>query len=286
MENRQQMMEGMQADLALLEASREGDADAAKAALSRGASWDASVMGWTPARIASSRGEVAFMRGLGGLGLDWSQHGFDSLAAAAAKDQVDALDFLLDIGVPADALDSRGELPLAMAARLGQTRTLERLLGRGALVGARGKRGLQALHEAALEGRLDALRMLLNAGADVHARAAEGLDALMFAARHGQKQCLEELVRAGADLAALDPQGRGGAWLAASGLAPGCEDCLRSLGALGAPLNVAAKDGSTPLDRARTLASQARAGWIESELARRELESEVGSGRAKAPGRI
>ena len=132
----------MNANIALFEAAKHGDREAAEDALRRGADTNAVIENWTP--------------------LFW----------AAQEGHTEIVDLLLDAGANVNFSDPGGFTPLKQAVGEARIATVEHLLLRGADVSRRCKSdgGCTVLHTAAAYGHLDCIRLLLLYGADPKAR--------------------------------------------------------------------------------------------------------------------
>jgi ankyrin repeat protein len=175
---------------------------------------------------AAAQGHVGEMRFLiaGGCGILEEQDNdrFTALHWAAVRDQLDAVQLLLDLGADANG-GGDGETPLYLAAGRASPALVKRLLAAGAdPLRTDRYRQRHALEAAANRGRyrtrneagfcidprceedVAIVRMLLAAGADVNVPGANA-SPLHSAASSGHVEVVRELLDAGADL--NDPRG-------------------------------------------------------------------------------
>lgn len=148
------------ADLALIQASLDGDANAATQALAQGA-------------------RLEIRHGLNGL---------TPLMLAIYRDHLELVPLLLKQGANVNTSNLEGQSPLIMAAAGGQTEIIASLLASGAQCNAVDHAGNSALMWAAFWGHLDVVRQLLSAGASATQRNKEGNTALLLAAQGGVSQ--------------------------------------------------------------------------------------------------
>ena len=129
------------------------------------------------------------------------------LVDAAAAGDTQAVEKLLELGLPTDALDERGAPALVRAAGQGHVGVVACLLARGADPAQRAASGATAL-SAAVAGRQQAvLDALLRHGIAADQRLAGGGTSLMVAAGLGQPEFVQRLLASGADVDAADERG-------------------------------------------------------------------------------
>jgi ankyrin repeat protein len=107
---------------------------------------------------------------------------------------------------PLQADPTRDRALIAAAAR-GDVAGLRALLTAGAAIDARDADGRTALLAATHENRVEAARILIAAGADVNAKDAIQDSAYLYAAAEGRNEILKVTLAAGADLASLNRYG-------------------------------------------------------------------------------
>lgn len=170
--------------------------------------------------IATSNGETALGLALArrddrfARWLDWAPwhlpgrplRGADLPAAAAAGD-IDAVDRLLDLGLPIDSEDGKGATALIHAAGSGHAALAVHLLDAGADASRVAHTGVNCLAAAIAARRESLVRTLLNHGVAPDLRLAGGATALMIAASLGNLPMLEALLEAGADPNIADETG-------------------------------------------------------------------------------
>jgi uncharacterized protein len=215
----------------LVEASRTGDAAAARALLEQRVDVNAAdADGTTALHWAAHRGDVELVQRLltAGARVNVSNdYGATPMAEAAVVGDVALLRALLDAGADVESANADGQTTLMVVARAGRVDAAKLLLSRGARVNAtEGWRGQTALMWATAQGHPEMVRLLIGSGADVNARSqvndwprqvtaepravyrpAGGLTPLLYAAREGCVDCAAALVEAGAELNLPDPEG-------------------------------------------------------------------------------
>ncbi len=199
----------------------------------------------------------------------------ESLHAAAAQGDRQALAQALDGGVDVDARDAQGYTALHRAVAAKQGLLVADLLAAGAQVDARGPKSETALLLAASSAALHSAVRLLDAGAATEARDAEGRSALhRVAARVGgpRIELAARLVAAGAEVDTRTPGGATPLHVAAYWGAP---DFAHWLIDQGADVNARNEMGETPLVIAVRACRPALERVIKAALAR----SATGSGR-------
>ena len=112
------------------------------------------------------------------------------LMRAAMIGYTEAVAHFLNNGVPVNAIDKSGRIPLIEAVFGGHIETTKELLMRGANVNAQDRDGWTALMEAASKGRAELVRILLARGADTRIKSANGWTALRTTAK-----CNTEIAR-------------------------------------------------------------------------------------------
>ncbi|HIE53972.1 MAG TPA: ankyrin repeat domain-containing protein, partial [Chromatiaceae bacterium] len=114
------------------------------------------------------------------------------------------LGILLSLGPIAVLAADKAELgrELRLAAAIDDVETMEKLLDQGADVNAANKYGKTALMMAAENGNLAAVSLLLARGADVNRKTVADCTALTLAAENGEPEVTALLIERGADLEA------------------------------------------------------------------------------------
>lgn len=166
---------GAASDPALVQAVKDGNADAVRAIVSK-----------RPADVNAT--------GIDGTTpLHWAVH-FDNVAVA---------DLLLKAGAKVQAANRYGATPLWLACVNGSAAMVDRLLAAGADPNTRMTEGDTALMTAARTGNVAVVKALLLRGADVNAKEEwKGQTALMWAAASNNAATVEALIEAGADIKA------------------------------------------------------------------------------------
>ena len=96
---------------------------------------------------------------------------------------------------------------LIVAAEAGDTASIKRLLQDGVRVDARDERGRTALLAATHVNKIEAARALITAGADVNAKDAIEDSPYLYAGAEGRNEILKMTLAAGADLKSLNRYG-------------------------------------------------------------------------------
>ena len=159
--------------MTVADAAMQGDREAARALLQKGADVNA----------AQSDGMTA---------LHW----------AALKSDEELAKMLLYAGANVKAATRLGGYtPLLMASKNGDAAMIEALVGGGADPNSATTNGTTALMLAAASGKADAVKVLLDHKADINAREnARGETALMFAAAYGRTDVIRLMTARGADV--------------------------------------------------------------------------------------
>ncbi len=222
-------------DAPLVDAVRQGDAAAVRAALDAGAEVDARQPdGATALHWAARLDRVDLAQVLLAAGGDpTAANAFDvtPLSLAAVNGSTEMIAALLAAGADPNATMAGSETVLLTAARTGRTGAVRALLDHGADVNAAQAAGQTALMWAAAEGHVETMQALIDAGAAVGARtvvpenplrtglegpAPHGFTALLFAVRAGHIDAARALIEAGADPDDRLPDGMNTVTLAAT----------------------------------------------------------------------
>jgi ankyrin repeat protein len=225
----------------LVDAAKNGDRDALRALLQKGADVNAAEGdGATALHWASYRDDVESVSVLIRAGAKVNAAndlGVTPLWTASENGSEAMVRRLLEAGANPNAALLAGETPVMVASRSGYPAVVEQLIAKGANVNARGARKQTALMWAVSQKHPDVVKVLLAHGADIHARSdvwsqvmavpphgylpynkavpAGGETALMFAARIGDLASTKLLVAAGANVNDADAWGVSATTLAA-----------------------------------------------------------------------
>ena len=199
----------------ILQAAENGDIDAIRDLLSRGASLTSEVEGMTPLHRAASTGQIETLAFLieYGISIDTGtgRESHTPLHIAAGAGHIDVIDWLLAHGADIDGGDT-GFSPLAQAVVSNQTDAARRLIESGADVR---DEPASTLIEAARAGSTDLVSLLLDHGADVDDReslfslflgAPRPHRPLYYAVRNRHVEVTRLLLDRGADLEAGSSQ--------------------------------------------------------------------------------
>lgn len=129
------------------------------------------------------------------------------LVAAAATGDTSAVDKLLQLGLPKNAIDTQGATALIRAAGNGHAGLVGQLLERGADPGIAASAGATALSAAVSARHAGVIEVLVTHGAAVDQRLTGGGTALMIAAGLGYPEVAAQLLAHGADVNAADEHG-------------------------------------------------------------------------------
>jgi ankyrin repeat protein len=176
-----------------------------------------------------------------------------ALIAAAERGSVDDVRRLLGEGARHDARDARGRTALLMATIRNHVEVARALIAAGADVNAKDHQNDSPFLYAGAEGRLEILRLTLAAGADLRSTNRYGGTALIPACHHGHGETVRELLKTAIDIDHVNNLGWT-ALLEAVILGDGSAtyvDIVRQLVAARANLDLADRDGVSPLAHAR-----------------------------------
>jgi ankyrin repeat protein len=129
------------------------------------------------------------------------------LPAAAIAGDLEAVQRLLDLGLPVDAADLQGCTALLRAAGGGHVEIVRRLLEVGADKGVSARTGATPLSAAISMRHAGVVEQLLQAGANPNQALPGGVTPLMLAAALGLPEIAGRLLRQGAVVEAIDDQG-------------------------------------------------------------------------------
>jgi ankyrin repeat protein len=174
------------------------------------------------------------------------------LHQAAAANDAPRIETLLKGGARIDARDSAGRTALLAATHADAVDAARLLIAKGADVNARDNIEDSPYLYAAAEGRLEILRMTLKAGADLKSVNRYGGVGLIPAAHHGHPDIVRELLKTDINIDHVNRLG----WTALleaiilSDGGPTHQEILKLLIDAGANVNLADRDGVTPLAHA------------------------------------
>lgn len=183
----------------------------------------------------------------------------NSLLAAAAGDDMAAIKSLLASGAAIDARDGRGRTALLVATHANAVQAARALIEAGADVNAKDDIHDSPYLYAGASGHLAILKMTLEHGADLKSTNRYGGTALIPAAERGHVDTVHTLIEAGVDVDHVNNLG----WTALLEAVilgdggPRHTQIVQLLIKAGARVNLADRDGVTPLRHARTRGFQA-----------------------------
>jgi ankyrin repeat protein len=190
---------------------------------------------------------------------DRDTHHDPRLVHAAAAGDLEAVTRLLDGGVDVDTRDDTGRTAVTAAVYGGHVAVVRLLVDRGADVDLQDDSRANALLATGETGEVDVLREVLRAEPDLTRTNRFGGTALIPAADRGHVEVVRELVRTEIDVDHVNNLG----WTALLEAVilgdggPAHQAIVRSLVDAGANVELADRDGVTPLEHAR------RAGYEE-----------------------
>jgi uncharacterized protein len=193
-----------------------------------------------------------------------------ALIAAAERGDSAAVQQLLREGAGIGARDARGRTALLAATHANRIETARLLIAAGADVNAKDVIGDSPFLYAGAEGRNEILKMTLAAGADLNSTNRYGGTALISAAHHGHVETVKILLATAVDKDHVNGLG----WTALLEAVilgdggPAHTEIVRLLTAAGANVNLADRDGVTPLAHARRRGFAAIGRILESAGAR------------------
>lgn len=157
--------------------------------------------------LASTQPELARWLNWAGWTLPSRELRGSDLPSAAAVGDIEAVDRLLQLGLPLEAEDAQGASALIRASGSGHTSLVVRLLAAGADPNHLARSGMHCLAAAVSAKREGVVRTLLSHGVAADTRIVGGGTALILAAALGQQRIAEALLEAGADIGAVDDHG-------------------------------------------------------------------------------
>lgn len=177
----------------------------------------------------------------------------DDIISAAARGDVPAIRSLLSGGAPVDGRDGAGRTALLAATQANHVEAARVLIEAGADVNAKDNIEDSPFLYAGAEGRVEILKLTLAHGADLKSTNRYGGVALIPACHHGYPEAVRVLLATVIDVDHVNKLG----WTALletiilSDGGPTHVDILKQLVAGGADVNLADRDGVTPLAHAR-----------------------------------
>ena len=184
----------------------------------------------------------------------WGQTVKDGkLHAAAAKDDATAIRSLLSQGAVIDAADSQGRTALLVATQGNKVQAAKALIDAGANVNGKDEIQNSPYLLAGAQGYLEILRMTLSHGADLASTNRYGGTALIPACERGHVETVRTLIAAGVKVDHVNKLGWTGlleAVILGDG-GPRHQQIVELLVKAGANVNLADRDGVTPLRHAR-----------------------------------
>jgi ankyrin repeat protein len=256
------------ADVRLVDAVKEGDAETIAALLARHSDVNipeadgTTALDWAVRQDDLKLTEQLLRAGAGVKAAN--RYGITPLYLACVNGNAAIIEKLLKAGADANSIGTEGETPLMTIAHTGNVEAARVLLAHGAAVNAKeSEHGQTALMWATAQGHPAMMRELIAHGADVNAGSSVqhwerqttaeprekwlppgGFTALHFAARQGCVECERVLVDAGADVNVVDPDGISAPVMA---IINGHYDAAAFLIDKGADPNLADKSGRTAL---------------------------------------
>lgn len=231
---------------ALTEAADEGALATAKVLLNAGADAHLKIKNdASPIRMAASEGHTQILQLLIDKGgkLSTITDGQPPLHAAAEEGQLDVVKMLLGMNADLSQVDENGCTPLMYAAEEGQLSVVQFLVEKGAKINQQDKEGRTALAHAAEERQTEVVRFLMDKGADLALRDKNG----HFALDHAAEENASEVVKLFLATKEGAKQARENASILLNASEEGALPVVRQLKEVGANINAADEDGTTPL---------------------------------------
>ena len=175
-----------------------------------------------------------------------------TLLSAAAAGDVAAVRRALDAGAPIESRDARGRTPLLLATQGGHVAAAQLLMARGADVNAQDAQRDSAFLLAGARGHTEIVRAALGAGADWRITNRYGGTALIPACERGHVDTVRLLLSTDIDVDHVNRLGWTGlleAVILGDG-GPRHQQIVQMLLARGAQVNLADREGVTPLQHA------------------------------------
>ncbi|NQX58396.1 ankyrin repeat domain-containing protein [Paenibacillus qinlingensis] len=177
-----------------------------------------------------------------------------TLIAAAERDDLQALQQLLETGVNLNERDNRGRTAIMAATHANNPKIVKILIEAGADINLKDDKQDNPFLYAGAEGRLEILKLLINAGADTKLTNRYGGNALIPAAEKGHVENVRALLATtDVDVNHINNLG----WTALlevtilSNGGPNHQEITRLLIDHGANVHIADRDGVTPLQHAK-----------------------------------
>ncbi len=196
---------------------------------------------------AAAEQDAQAVRALLNEGIDVNEPRADGTTAllwAAHWDDREMAELLLDAGAQVNAADDHGEVPLMRACENASLAMVKALVAAGADVNAAKASGLTSLMIAAGTGSVQVVRALLAGGADVSATTTTGVTALMWAVAAPHLDIAHVLLESTADVQVSSKKGFTPLLFAARN---GDIELARLLISAGADVNEPGSDGTLPL---------------------------------------
>ncbi|HTR87303.1 MAG TPA: ankyrin repeat domain-containing protein [Reyranella sp.] len=240
-------------DEAFLSACTEGQTDAVKELLAKGANVDARGSGGVTGlikAIALDHLEVATALLAHGAAVDERNNNEETaLLHASSRGHLAIVETLLAKGADVNAKGNIGGTPLMQAAHFGHIDIVRALLFAGAEVDAKNIDGTSALYMAARQSHVEVVRALLSHGADANTRTNDSFAVLAIAAEKGHLEIVKLLLAHGAE---VDTQNNWGATALIAACVRDHVDVVQELIAHGANVLIVSKSGDSALKQARS----------------------------------
>jgi hypothetical protein len=203
-----QLRTSPEAELALVEAARDGNLVRVRELLDLGTDPDRAISHASALAHAAAQGHAPVVSLLLDSGADIEGgNGLSPVACAARKGHDNVVRLLLERGADIEGDRDGPGTALFHASSAGQLSTVRLLLELGAAVDAKTDKRATALLVATADGHLEVVVLLIEAGADLNLTDRSGDTALHHAAYKGSAEIVETLVKAGANRAVVDKYG-------------------------------------------------------------------------------
>ncbi|MDE0939654.1 MAG: ankyrin repeat domain-containing protein [Pirellulales bacterium] len=199
-----------EANIALIEATKNADFEAVKEALDNGADANAVYKREAAVNFAIKSGNIDFVKLLIEEGADLTHERFAPLPSAVSSGNLEMFKLVATELKDTDAVDEEAKATsLHSAAGQGYKEIAEHLIANGANVNWKSRGGTAPLHEAAGGGHKEIVELLIASGVDVSVTGNDynGWPPLLYAAKNGHKEVVELLIAKGANINAKNKRG-------------------------------------------------------------------------------
>jgi ankyrin repeat protein len=192
------------ANIDLISASKDGNIEAARAALVRGADINMKTKyGNTALIIASGNGNPEMVKFLIKKGANINtkeNNGNTALLNASHKGHLEIIKLLIENGAGIKTKNSYGNTALMFASDNGRLDIVKYLISKGSNVNEQNNYNVTVLMMASAKGNLEMVNFLIEKDADIYATSCEGWTSLLYASQAGCSQVIKLLIEKGVDV--------------------------------------------------------------------------------------